>query len=261
LTLKKDQGMERYLSVLTDCRNLFTLFVGEPVVARSMIGYKDNPPPAEGEEAPDPGAVRLYFSQRQQPATREVNWPDMLVTYPAVKDRLSNVFTNWLTKAEELRTVSELYFGTLYNTEMYLRFHLLSLAQALESYSRLRLTPKDNKKFRDRINDILDWLQPDTAKLVCRDKDYFTEAVVDTRDYFTHYLDKHKVKSPQGADLDMLTQRVRLLVTVLLLKEAGLDETLIAGLVSQHPKLMQWLTPHPGRPTPPTTAAPASPSP
>ncbi len=253
LTLRSDQTLDRYLSVLTDCRNLFTLFVGEAVVARSIVAYQERPP-AEEEEAMPPDTVRLHFSQRQQPTSKRVSWTDMLVTYPAVKDRLDDVIRNWLTKADKLRTVSELYFGTLYNKALYLRFHLLSLAQALETYSRLRLHPDDNQGFRARLQEILDSLQPDTVKLVCRDKGYFAEMVVDTRDYFTHYLDKHKVKSPQGADLYMLTERLRLLVTVLLLKEVGLDESLISGLLCKHPKLMQWLTPHPARP-----AAPAAP--
>ena len=174
---------------------------------------------------------------------------DMIVTYPAVRDRLGDVFTNWLTKADELRTVAELYFGTLYNKGMYLRFQLLSLAQALECYSRLRLHPKDNKGFRARVEEMLGTLQPDTVKLICRDQAYFAEVVVDTRDYFTHYLEKHRARSPEGSELYMLTRRIWLLLTVLLLKEVGLDESLIAGLIGRHPKLMQWLTPHPARPT------------
>lgn len=245
LALAGDRSLEKYLEVLTDCRNLFTLFTGRTVVATGVVGFLD---PDPGVPDVGPREVPVFFAQRAE-LFQETGTPEeILVTYPHVEGVLNRVFENWLTKAESLRTVTELYFGTLYNRSMYLRFHLLSLAQALESYSRAFLHPRDNKSFRVRVEGILDSVSPGTASLICHDKPYFAEVVAETRDYFTHYLDKHRGKAPDGPDLHMLTERVRVLLRILLLKEAGVDEGLVGQLVRDHPNLMQWFRPHPARP-------------
>ena len=190
VALSADPTLVRYLDVLTDCRNLLTLFAGEPVQARTITAFLDRPT-GEGEES-DPEKVQVFFGQRAGLQPDEVNFTDMIVTYPAVRDRLGDIVTNWLTKADELRTVAELYFGTLYNKGLYVRFQFLRLAQAVECYSRLRLHPSDNKGFRARMDELLGTFQPATVTLICRDAGYFAKAAVDTRNYFTQYHDKHK---------------------------------------------------------------------
>lgn len=245
LSLTGDRSLNRYLALLSDFRNLLTLLIGEPVRARTFLGQGQEVQSVPGVKHPE--TTSIIFAQDFNGADTPIQFMDMLVTYPVIQEYIGTVIANWLSKAEELRTVCDLYFATIYQKKLFLRYQLLSLAQALESYARIRTGDHEGKKkLRLLIGDLLNLLNPATAGLIFQDRENFIETLADTRDYFTHYLHKHKEREAlQGTELFHFNQRLRLLLTIFLLKEAGLDERLIADLISHHPKLMQWFKAHP----------------
>lgn len=250
--LNGDRSLGRYLDVLTACRNLLALFVGAPIYARSIT--------VEGEEIePHPGyrktpRARVYFSQGQDAKEAEVAAHEMLVTYPSVQAQFGAILNNWLSKADELQTVCELYFGHLYNKGTFLRFRFLSLVQALESYGRLRHDSLEKiGPLKDVLQPVIGSLTGPAIKLVTSDVDRFLQELIATRNYLTHYLKKYEAKALRGTELYLLNERLHLLLTILLFKEAGLDEPLIVRLLAGNHRIMMFRHLHPDGPLPTVT--------
>jgi hypothetical protein len=249
IELTGDRSLQRYLALMSDCRNLLTLFVGQPIWAKTIVAEGDEIEMAAGYRTRP--QVRLYFSQGRDAKPEEVSFADMLVTYPALHDRFGAVLSSWLTKAAELRTVTDLYFATIYHKATFLRFQFLSLAQALECYARLRHDPNERESdLKKLLEPVLASLSADAVKLVTSDQDRFLNHLRTTRNYFTHYLRKYELDALQDVELFKFNERLRLLLTILLLKEAGLDEPLVVRLIAGNHRIMVWRHLYPDGPLP-----------
>jgi len=60
----------------------------------------------------------------------------MLFSYEEISDWTELILTKWFETSDKLAPIHELYFGSLYNSNMYLYHSFLSLVQAIESYHR-----------------------------------------------------------------------------------------------------------------------------
>jgi len=69
-------------------------------------------------------------------ARRKLIPQEMLFTLQHVSQRFEDVLKQWFDSAQFLEPVFNLYFGTLYNRDMYAEQRFLSLVMALESYHR-----------------------------------------------------------------------------------------------------------------------------
>ncbi len=84
---------------------------------------------------------------------------------------------------------------------------------------------------RKRLGDLLGSLEADTVKLFCPKASTFRSRLVDTRNYLTHYAPGLKEAAIEGLDLYDANQRMRLLLTILLMKEIGLGESRIREVI------------------------------
>jgi hypothetical protein len=163
-----------------------------------------------------------------------------------------------------LNNVCELFFGVIYNEFLYLRFHFLGLVQALETYCRSTQhggyvpeadykiiadaliaaippnTPKDLRQslekgkikygnehsLRKRLRLLLCSLEDDTVQMVTDKPGQFCEDVVATRNYYTHYASELESKAAE-VDLSPVCVRLRVLLTIILFREIGLEESLV----------------------------------
>lgn len=87
---------------------------------------------------------------------------------------------------------------------------------------------------RKRLNEIFAGIGPQNTALIAPNSATFISDVVDTRNYLTHYSDDLKEQTLEGADLFNANLRLKILLTILLLRELGIDEGLITELVSSH---------------------------
>lgn len=147
---------------------------------------------------------------------------------------------------------------------MYLQLQFLCLMQAIESFHRVTkggkyLTDEEWKRYREeiessisselqaghraslkkrveygnefslrkRIYELSGSLIPDTLSGLCLSSREYIDAIVDTRNYLTHYDENLKDVSLKGVELFLACQRMRLFIAVLLMKELGIDETRI----------------------------------
>lgn len=270
-----------YLDVITDLANLLTLLSESPVcpriIAASLIveGTKGDDP--DEETFADRTADCFFPHLRVMPPS--VHAFMMLFTFADVRDRLADVLTTWLTMGPFMRTAKSLFFSTIHTPSPFVDARFLSLAQALECYSRgtssacyvstdeygkieqavteaiptgvpkpLRDALKSRIKYgnefslRKRIRELLDGLESPTIDLLCTDTDDFIAGIVASRNYLTHYSEETEEDALHGSDLYWAAEKLKMLLRVLFLKRLGFDETAIRARVHAHPTLSQFIT-------------------
>jgi hypothetical protein len=220
--------------------------------------------------------VSVYFKQLGEAkpgANRE--FPRFLFSFESICHQFEKVVNSWYEKSDELSTVHDLLFGTMYNRRLYMRFQFLSLVHAVESYDRIRnktqyLTEQEYERIRStlvaaipqsvasdhreslknrirygneaslrkRMTEIFKSLSVDSVNLVTDDAKKFVKRIVDTRNYFTHYGNDSKENSmDEDSELYEFSLRLKILLYILLLKEIGISEDFIVNAIRSFPKL------------------------
>ena len=187
----------------------------------------------------------------------------MLVSLPSVEPNLEQLFNAWFDNAELLRPVYTLFFGTLYNSEMYAESEFLGLAQALEVFHRRTSSDDDDKHFpkeefeayrqamltalpenarsrlrdrltflneyslKDRLDDLFRRVSNDISVLVTEEPDDFIRTVRDTRNHLTHYPATPKRRVLKEDEYFGANKKLRLWLMILLLLELGLNDELV----------------------------------
>lgn len=146
---------------------------------------------------------------------------NMLTTYNDISDDINYFINNWFNNYDRLEVVYDLYFGTLYGTNMYNNHKFLSLIQSLESYHRGKYQKNSNEiHLFERLNFIYDRYYVILAKII-PDKQGFLIKVRDTRNYLTHYDDKKKLLAARGDELDSIIMNLKMVLEICLLEDTG----------------------------------------
>jgi hypothetical protein len=164
-----------------------------------------------------------------------------------------------------LEPVLTLYCGAHYGRFVYLNLRFLCLIQAIEAYHRRFVSNEEitKEKHKERIDSIFstvptnykEWLkneliysnEPTLRKRlndICdmfttkpmylfMDRDVFIKKVMDTRNYMTHYDKNKRRKAADGKDLLLITEKLKALVELCLMKEIGLNIEEIFSLTRQ----------------------------
>lgn len=81
--------------------------------------------------------IKIFYSALGENDNKNsISSDHMLFSYSDIGDHLENCLNNWFNKKENLEPVYRLYFGTMYNSSMFLQNKFLNLIQCLESYHR-----------------------------------------------------------------------------------------------------------------------------
>lgn len=130
-------------------QNLFSLLISEPTYPDEIY--------ASGENGSSPADVEIVFAggvRRQELLYAVVP----LYSYSRIKDKLKCILDSWLEKNEELEPICNLYFGTVYNSNVYLEHEFLNFIMALEAYHRRKSRNEEvpQEEHRKRIERILE---------------------------------------------------------------------------------------------------------
>ena len=93
---------------------------------------------------------------------------------------------------------------------------------------------------RKRLTKAVESLPPEAIECVCKSIGEFVSGLVETRNYLTHYTDELRGNALRGADLFWASERLAMLLRILLLREFGIDMALIVERVCRHPRLLQY---------------------
>jgi len=195
---------------------------------------------------------------------------DMLFSFGDISNNFERCLSNWFTKSDALRPVYDLYFGTLYNSSMYLQHEFLSLVQAIESYHRrvyngkylsgvdyqeiyetlVEAIPRDvDKNFKDSLRQKMIYLNEfslrtrlkeilkkcgDMVNLLIRDHAVFIEDVLNTMNFLTHYDITLEMKAKTGQELFQLVQKLKYILEICFLIELEMPPESIKVLANRN---------------------------
>jgi hypothetical protein len=274
ITPDKPKHFKWYWSVIYDLCNFLTLLIGATTYITHVKAYGDDIEINPGQKTKE--TIELFFTQKKPGINEGLHPFEMIIPFPRIAEKIDKVISLWFSKSQDFRSVYDLFFGTFYNPGMYLQFQFLSLMQAIESFHRVTkvgkyLSDEDWKPYREklaneisveldsghreslksrikygneyslrkRLSELLQSIDGKTLSVLSPTNKYFTGIVVDTRHYLTHYDDELKDSSLKGADLYWANQRLRIFLTILLLKEIDIEENVILESMKENNKINQ----------------------
>ncbi len=192
----------------------------------------------------------------------------MHASFKDIRNRASEVISQWYRLESSLSDVLNLYFATVFNQSLYLHQNFLFLAQALEVYHRTspnfenQVQPKAEfkarkKKITDAIPAEKDWineklahanektlaqrlgeliaLHPNDAEQFIENRDHFCDSIRHTRNHFTHYgtSEEGKEKIVEGVELMKLTFQMQTLLEICIFSDLGITGEPIRRIIEK----------------------------
>lgn len=123
--------------LIYNVQNFICLGIGAGTAVTALEGE-----PASGSSSPlgnvrQPDSIKIAFATRSpSDASEGISSAAMLFTLRDIASEFGAHMSAWLSKAELLQPVYDLYFGVYYNPTLYVNLQFLSYAQALETYHR-----------------------------------------------------------------------------------------------------------------------------
>jgi len=266
-----ESSMENLLSIIQHLQNFLCLAVREPVYVLNMQGETETNKMTDMNYYPQVGI--FYKSPYISEAPESLLGLDMLFTYRDISTDFDVLLRHWFEKADVLKPICGLYFGTLYNPHLYLENQFLSLVQAAEAFHERicggrylpdseykasvftllvnaipdikqdlkeslanRLRYGNEYSLRTRLSELLDKCGEIVPQLLGNRKE-FIDKVLDTRNYLTHYDQKLYKRAARGQDLLSLTKKLRILLEVYFVTQTGLDANKARDLFSRHRRI------------------------
>jgi len=239
--------------------NFLSFGIGSPVFSLSVEGRTDQLTMKVGDVVRHIDIPIFFILQDTPQKYKHIHWSRMFFAYGHVVSDFETMIKKWFEKSELLDPVYDLYFGTLYNSSMYVQHEFLSLAQAIETYHRrvyggkyldaepyepvrqslvegipgdidsdFRESLKSKIKYgnefslRKRLKEILDDHSV-LAESLIGNSGMFIEDVTNTRNYLTHYTEELNPKAKKGCALYVLGQKLKFLIEICLLSELGVS--------------------------------------
>lgn len=254
------QSYDWYLTTLRSLERLFRLVAGPPLESTRLTLFCSDDPLDDGTDV---------FIPCSRSEIRELNPIDFLIRFPEIEPYWPTILSNWFTSSEKIRHALDLVFSSLEQPAAFMEAEFLPFVQAAEVYARainhgtvvskseykaLRqvlekaipdgtneelkdaikasLSYANERNLRLRLIQLLDELEPKTRDLFCVDHKKFVKGIVDTRNFFTHYSSGKK-KILRQAELHWATEKLKNMLTVLLLHYYGLPESEIQKLLGK----------------------------
>ena len=271
---KKQEHFKWFWKVIYDLCNFLTLLIGDTTYIVSVKAYGDDIEITPEQKTKE--TIEVFFTQKKPGLNEGIHPFEMIIPFPRISDKIERVMSLWFSKAQNLRSVYDLFFGTFYNPGMYRQFHFLSLIQAIESYHRVtkggkyisddswqtyrktladhipaeldsghreslksRIKYGNEYSLRKRLSELLCTIDKKSLLVLFPSKNFLAGTVVDTRNYLTHYDVELKDSSLKGADLYWANQRLRIFLTLLLLKDIEIEESVILASMKENNKISQ----------------------
>ncbi len=166
--------------------------------------------------------VKLWYSQTNfaERTDDRLSSHEMIFDCSVIRDEMEEKLRLWMKAYGDIREVMKLFAREHSTTSLTLELQLTTIAQALETYHRVRIRRNDD--FIDRLRTIFDRCRLLIEPLV-GDLEAFAQIVLDCRNYFTHFGDKQpKVKEINGSTLLLITKCLSVVLRSCLLSELNI---------------------------------------
>jgi hypothetical protein len=180
---------ERYLHVIRQLQNFFSLAMGAPTYPIAVIGRSDGNKILKEDESELFLPIDIYYLASSWPKEiKHIHSTQMLFTLPTIESNFEKCIQGWMEKYELLEPAINLYFSVLYNPSNFVEVKVLSLTQAIETYHRRLFDGKYQSDdtysaglYRDLINALPKELDPDFARSLSGRLKYGNEYSLRTR--------------------------------------------------------------------------------
>jgi hypothetical protein len=200
------QSLEWFNEVAIRLENFFVLCLGTSLSLREFQLFC--------------GETDGYVVQRVRRRDEKINFRAWI---ESPKDVIAGALNKWLSVPEDKRPVEKTLLGVLRKSSVVVETEFLSLAQALEGFSRIRVSKQ--MKFAARISETYDMLTSGFALKLLGPKDDFVGKIVATRNFFTHLGSAAKKDVVQDAGgLFDLNQKLYAFLRCVMLLELGVPE-------------------------------------
>jgi hypothetical protein len=274
---QNEKGIKWYKGIAQDIERLLTVLIGEPIYPIHLTGIQEYVDDETGKK--EPRELHILFLRTSTANYREIKWREVLVPYRKVEGNLKRIFNAWLGTDGELANSHNLFFGALHNRYLYEESIFLALMQAIESYHRVkqsgaymdsdqygklaskivdafpaeipnslrdslrnRILYGNQFSLRKRLASIFRSIGLDLSLLVTRNSSVFVKRVIDTRNYLTHLDESTKGDAIDRDQLFYGSFRLRLLISILLLRDAGVDDSTIVECIRDNSRLTNMLS-------------------
>lgn len=226
-----------------------------------------------GNEKTVPVSISIYYSSLPFSKNRpKIDWHRMLFTFGQIQNDAERIVNNWFDAYEEIDPALNLYFSTKSGAHKYLEGKFLALAQGLETYHRRTSNMKlmNEDAFEELTSALIDqcpeenreWLsgrlrhgnevslsrriksiiEPFKELLgTSKERNKLIRAIVDTRNYLTHYGESLETVAVKGKELWVLCIKMEAIFQLHLLQILGFTQSEVKSVFDNSRELQQKL--------------------
>ncbi|MEM3431546.1 MAG: hypothetical protein QW783_03310 [Candidatus Micrarchaeia archaeon] len=173
---------------------------------------------------------KLYLGQQN----KEISPFDMTLPYPYIKEKLDVYLRNWFIKYREFQTSFDIYFSTLYNSNLYLETQFLNLLTAFGGYYYNKTKIKKLEDVLYKTVEEFDFIRGFI------DKEEIKKIII-TRNYYAHADESKRTKILRGSELLYFKEVLNICFIIILLQELGLTKDEILEKLEKKIKFLESL--------------------
>jgi hypothetical protein len=226
-----------------------------------------------GNEKTVPESISIYYSSLPFSKNRpKIDLHRMLFRFGQIQDDAERIVNNWFDAYDEIDPSLNLYFSTKSGAHKYLDGKFLALTQGLETYHRRTSNMKlmNEDAFEELTSSLIDqcpeenreWLsgrlrhgneislsrriksivEPFKDLLgTSKERNKLIRAIVDTRNYLTHYDESLETVAVKGKELWVLCMKMEAIFQLHLLQILGFTNSEVKSVFDNSHELQQKL--------------------
>ncbi|OIR01503.1 hypothetical protein GALL_164040 [mine drainage metagenome] len=271
LSSDRPRPLDDFIIVAHQLVTMLCIATSETVAIVDVIGSLPAPPVnGDSSEEPEQQQCAIYYESIPFSKTvPKIEHHNILFRYRDIETRSQDAFQKWFDAYKRITPALTLYLGAVAGDHKYLDGRFLALAQALESYHRRSFTETlmSQVEFDSLKTEIIAHCPPihrelvegrlrhgnepslatRLKRLVEPFKKYFAaekkfiRAVVDRRNYQTHFDPSLEVELESGMHIWTLCKRMEALLRLHFLREIGMDDATITTITKQCDGLIRQL--------------------
>lgn len=189
-----------------------------------------------------------------------------LFKYKDIENNFVDIIQKWFELKEKIEPITNLLFESFYHNEVFNENKFLNIIHALESFHRrfrknevlskiehskkiknlVALVPDESKSWlgeilaytnepnlHKRLEELIEEASNDLLDKIILNKEQFIKDAKNSRNYYTHYNLNLKKKALKGSELLALTQRLRIILIILVMKEIGISKEITDKVISK----------------------------
>lgn len=273
LASEKERPLDEFISAAYKIATLLCFAIDKTVCIEQVSATSNSISQDIGDGKKTPVSISIYYASlpyiKNEP---KIDLHRMLFRFGQIAEDAERIINNWLDAYDEINPALNLYFATKTDAHKYIDGKFLALAQGLETYHRRtsneklmgdmvfkELTeqlivqcPKENREWLSgrlaygneinlgrRIKSIIEPFKEILGNSQQRSK--LIRAIVDTRNYLTHYNEDLKSVAVTGRDLWLLCLKMEAIFQLHLLQVLGFTEAEVKSVFTNSHELQQKL--------------------